>query len=448
MNYSLGNRIFQRQMTRRDFLWLLGVSGGGAALSQLGGCAANPVTGQRQLMLMSEAQEIQIDQEQAPHQFSDDFGAVQDNALNHYVAQLGNSLAQRSHRPQMPYSYRVVNANYVNAYAFPGGSIATTRGILLELDNEAELAALLGHEIGHVNARHAAARMSQGLLGGALLAGVSAYVGSEYESAAPWVEMIGAVGSGALLAHYSRDNEREADRLGMEYMTRAGQNPQGMVGLMEVLMEQSQHKPSALEQMFSSHPMSSERYETAKSAAQSYAASSATNLNRERYMDNTARLRRLKPAVTEMQSAEREMNAENFDQADPHLRKALQLAPNDYVGLVLMAKNLIARNQPREAEAFAEKAKQIYPQEAQAQHVAGISQLAQNRFSAAYQNFARYEQRLPGNPNTVFLQAVSLEGMRDKPRAASAYARYLQMNRSGAQAQHAQQRLSAWGYAR
>lgn len=444
MSKHPGVRISEQRMTRRDFLWLMGASGAGVALS---GCAANPVTGEQQLMLMSEQQEIQVDREQSPHQFSDDFGAVQDAELNNYIAQVGSNLSSRSHRPQMPYSYRAVNANYVNAYAFPGGSIATTRGILLELDNEAELAGLLGHEIGHVNARHTAAQMSTGMLTNLGVALVGAYIGTRYEDAAPLVESLGAVGSGALLASYSRDHERQADSLGMEYMVRSGQNPQGMVGLMEVLVKESQGNPSAIERMFATHPMSSERYETAKStAATRYAQDSKRSLNRERYMDNTARLRQLQPAIKQMQQGEAAFNKESFNQAEDHFRSALRSAPNDYAGLVLLSKTLIAQDKPQEAQSYAQKAQSIYPQEAQAHHVAGISKLAQDRYEAAFSDFARYEQRLPGNPNTVFLKAVSLEGMRNTSAAATEYSRYLSMVGNGNQAQYARQRLSAWGY--
>ena len=99
---------------------------------------------------------------------SNDYGTTLDTSLNDYVSGVGRSLAGKSHRPQMPYNFHVVNANYVNAYAFPGGTVACTRGILLNVDNEAEMAGLLGHEIGHVNARHTASRMSsQMVVGGA-----------------------------------------------------------------------------------------------------------------------------------------------------------------------------------------------------------------------------------------------------------------------------------------
>ena len=129
----------------------VGVAGGG-----LGGCATDPVSGKSVLVGLTPQQEIALDKNQSPFQFSEDYGAVKDPNLNHYVDSVGSKLAGASHRPNMPYSFRVVNANHVNAYAFPGGSIAVTRGLLVDLENESELAGLLGHEVGHVSARHAA----------------------------------------------------------------------------------------------------------------------------------------------------------------------------------------------------------------------------------------------------------------------------------------------------
>jgi predicted Zn-dependent protease len=111
-------------ISRRDFLVLSSM----AAAGWIAGCATNPVTGKTQLMLVSEDEEIQMDQQNSPFQISSDYGPVQDNALNGYVREVGRHLASRTHRTQMPYSFFVVNAIYVNAYAFPGGTIACTRG--------------------------------------------------------------------------------------------------------------------------------------------------------------------------------------------------------------------------------------------------------------------------------------------------------------------------------
>jgi predicted Zn-dependent protease len=444
MERDLGERIYHRKMTRRDFLWLTTVSTAGV----LAGCATDPVTGKQTLVLMSEKQEIELDKQNSPHQFSADYGASQDQALNSYVSQVGQSMAERSHRPQMPYSFRTVNATYVNAYTFPGGSVAATRGILLSLDNEAELSGLLGHEIGHVNARHTAERMTKGLIASALVAGATVYVQAAHKQYAPLAAGLGGIGAGMLLARYSRNDEREADALGMEYMTRAEQNPEGMVGLMDMLRNLSKSKPNAIEMMFATHPMSEERYQTAKQSAETtYHSKQNVSLHKEGYMDHTANLRKIKPAIEAMQDGEKEMAKEAYPEAESHFGRALKIAPDDYAALVMMSKCQLAQNKHDLASQYAERAKKIYPEEAQAQHLSGISKLMGNRFESAYTDFDSYEKKLPGNPNTVFLKGVCLEGMQNKQGAAKEYHRYLQMVNQGEQAHYAYQRLVDWGYA-
>ena len=431
------------QLTRRDFLWLASVSTAGI----ITGCATNPVTGNRQLMFMSEDQEVQVDKENSPHQFSSDYGKAQDSQLNNYIAQVGQDLAAKSHRPDMPYSFRAVNATYVNAYAFPGGSIAATRGILLELDNEAELAGLLGHEIGHVNARHTAERMTKSMLANLLVTGAAIYAESQNSDLTPLVGIGGNFAAGALLAHYSRNDEREADALGMEYMTNVGYNPEGMVGLMEVLVGLSDEKPSAINTMFSTHPMSSERLETAKQSASSkYQQMGDSSVYKERYMDNTANLRSIREAIESLQDGEEFMGKDEYSKAEGFFSDALRIAPDDYAALVLMSKCQLALNETREAERYAEKAKSIYPEEAQAHQLSGISKMGQNRFTAAYEEFDNYERLLPGNPGIVFLKGYTLENSGQKEAAAQEYYRYLQSVNQGQQAKFAYDRLTNWGY--
>ena len=418
-----------------------------ASAGFVAGCATNPVTGESQLMLVSEDQEIQIDRENAPHQFSADYGALQDPALNVYIDSVGKRLAVHTHRPNMPYSFRAVNATSMNAYAFPGGSIACTRGMLLALENEAELAGLLGHELGHVNARHTAQQMSKGMLISGTLGGLAAVAGSQSQWLGGLAQGLAAIGTGALLAKYSRDNEREADALGMEYMVRSGYNPEGMVGLMDILRGMNRQKPNSLELMFATHPMSDERYQTAVHEARTqYRAFEKFPSLRARYMDNTANLRRHRDAVDEMQNGEKEMAKERFGSAQDHFRMALHKAPEDYAGLLMMAKCLYAQEKFAEATPYANLAQQVYPGEAQAYFVSGMVFLQQKKYDAAHQNFATYEKVLPGNPSITFLAGYALEGMGNTRGAASQYRRYLQSVTSGTLAQYAYQRLVQWGY--
>ncbi|MDM8551315.1 M48 family metalloprotease [Desulfobacterales bacterium HSG2] len=432
-------------MTRRKFLWLTSMSAAGVAI----GCAINPVTGEKQLMLVSEDQEVQLDKENSPHQLSSDYGSLQDRALNNYVSGIGKKIVPHTQRPDMPYSFHGVNATYVNAYAFPGGTIAATRGILLKLDNEAEFAALMGHELGHVNARHTAHQMSKGTLASLGLALLTGYMGTtKYASYTELAMMLGQLGAGALLASYSRDNERQADSLGNQYMVQAGYNTQGFVGLMEMLNSLSKRQSAGFTDiLFSTHPMSDERYGTAIEMARSkHKASQSSSMGRERYMDNTSRLRAIKGAIEKMQIGEMSMAQKKYGEAELHFQSALQQAPGDYAGLLMMSKCLLAQKKESQAQRYADKAKQVYPNEAQAFHLSGFAKIERGKFSSAYQDFRRYDRMLPGNPNTTYFKGRSLEGMGRKKQAANEYNRYLQTVQQGPLAKHAYQNLVNWGY--
>jgi predicted Zn-dependent protease len=258
---------------------------------------------------------------------------------------------------------------------------------------------------------------------------------------------LGQLGSGALLASYSRDNERQADHLGMEYMTRTGYGPQGMVGLMDMLNSMSKHQASATELLFATHPMSSERYQTAVSeATKDYQKFNGQPLHRDRYMDHIAGLRKIKGAVKKMQDGEAAMGKKQYADAQALFKQALKTAPNDYTGLLLMSKCLLIQKKDKDAQRYAEKAKKVYPDEAQAYHISGIAMIRNKQYEGALEDFSVYQRQLPGNPNTVFYQGLSLEGMEKLDRAAKAYNSYLQQVQQGDQAQYAYGRLKEWGY--
>lgn len=441
------DRFFRREMTRRDFLWLSGIAGAAVTLPQLTGCATDPITGQQVLVGMSEQDELGIDRKHSPQQFSADYGAVQDPELNRYVNEVERSLAKNTHRPDVPYNARVVNANYINAYTFPGGSMACTRGILLDMDSEDELAALLGHETGHVNARHSAKQAGRGMIAqaGAMAVNVAVAM-SDYRGAAPLANIASQVGASALLAGYSRNDERQADALGLDYMTRAGYNPDGMVNLMDMLRSQHKEKPSLLQTMFSSHPMSDERYATAqREATDAYGSYRGKALSRERYMDHTASLRKLAPAIKAQQEGESLMAKKSLDEAESRFDKALKVAPDDYCGNVLMGKCLLAQKEYANADRHFSRASEIYPGEGQAMYQRGVSKLALGRGPEALAAFNAYDQVLPGNATTLFLKGVAYETMQDKRAASQHYAAYIRSGQKDAQAQFAFQRLQAWG---
>lgn len=445
MKNSRIKSIVGHGITRRDFLWWTSMSAAGLLI----GCATNPVTGESQLMLVSEDQEIMMDKKQSIYQFSADYGSIQYKALNRYIDQTGKKIAAKTHRPHMPYSFRGVNAVYANAYAFPGGSIAVTRGMLIELENEAELAALLGHELGHVNARHTAEQMSKSILTNAIVGGVAAYAGTQSYGMGQLVSQLGMLGAGALLASYSRDNERDADDLGLEYMVRSGYNPNGFVELMDVLRHMSKRKSSAIELMFSTHPMSNERYRTAvKSVETTYRYAENYPFYRERYLDHTVKLRAIKGAIETMQKGDSALAKNKYQAAETYFKKALKQAPDDYAGLVMMSKCRLVQKNYHDAKLFAEKAEKVYPQEAQAYYLAGFAKMKQGDYASAFEDFKHYEKILPGNPNVIFYEGVCLEGMNRIKESANKYYQYLQIVNQGDRAKYAYRRLVEWGYLR
>ena len=444
---GLADSLAHNRVTRRQALQLLGAGTLTASGVGLQGCAVSPVSGERILVGMSEAQERSIDAQVSPHQFSQDLGPVQDDGVNSYVSNLGRSLHARSHRPDMPYSYRVLNANYVNAYTFPGGAMGVTRGIMTELESEAELAALLGHEIGHVNARHAAQRQGQTMLAQAAVAGLAiATQDSKWNALAG---LGGQLGASALLASYSRDNEREADALGQRYLVDAGYPASGMTDLHQLLVDQEKQAPSLLATMFSSHPMSTERRDTARQLAVTrYASTLAANPQRERFMDHTARLRQLKPTIDACKNGETAMSRKDLATAENQFRRAVQRTPGDYAANIRMAQCLQAQGRESQARPYADAARRIYPQEAQGHKLTGLLALRTRDPGAALQAFDRFDTLLPGDPGITFLKGVAAEGMGNRPLAARQYSAFIRTQTQGEAALYAYQRLKSWGMVR
>lgn len=432
-------------MSRRDFMVVSTLAAAGMAT----GCATNPITGKRQLMFFSENDEVGWDRESSPHQFSADYGASQEAALNDYIAEVGNTITPHTHRPNMPYNYRCVNASYVNAYTFPAGSMATTRGILLNLQNEDELAALLGHEIAHVNARHTAEAMTKNLVisGAVLLVALAVEAKTGEEEYTPWIMGLGAIGSGLLLAKYSRADEAEADKVGMNYMVRAGYSPEGMVGLMAMLKKLDGERPWLVFRMFSSHPWGSDRYDAAvRRAGSRYAEACQRPLRRERYMDMTASVRQAKDLIEEIQKGDDALSDEKMDAALGHYGRALRTVPDDYEALLKMANAKLLQEKASEALNFSRKARAVYPSEPQACFMTGMVGLEMRRYDDALDQFNEYANLLPGNPMITYYQGRSYDGMGRKSDAAEQYAEFLKSIDSGEEAEYAKQRLIEWGY--
>jgi len=202
-----------------------------ASLLVLGACAVNPATGRRELALVSEAQEIQMGRDADP-QIVAQLGLVEDEGVQRYVSDLGLRLAAVSERPDLPWTFRVVDDPVVNAFALPGGFLYVTRGILLNFDSEAELAGVLGHEIGHVTARHTVSQMSR-----QQLQQIGLGVGMIFSENIRELGGLLSAGMQLMNLRYSRGDETQADELGLNYIAQLGYDPTAMIGVFEMLAQ-------------------------------------------------------------------------------------------------------------------------------------------------------------------------------------------------------------------
>jgi predicted Zn-dependent protease len=222
-------------------------------------CAVNPVTGEKELSLYSEQDEIAIGK-QTDVQIKNQYGIYNDPALNDYVERVGVSLGPHTHRSHLEYHFAVLDSPVVNAFAVPGGYVYVTRGILALMRSEAELAVVLGHELGHVNARHSIHRMSEQTLFGLGLA-----VGSSLNKTVADIAGIAGVGIQLLFLKYSRDDERQADQLGVEYSRKSGYNPGEMIDFFTSLEKMGDLSGRhSIPGFLSTHPLTSERIQNTK----------------------------------------------------------------------------------------------------------------------------------------------------------------------------------------
>jgi predicted Zn-dependent protease len=231
----------------------------------LASCATNPVTGHSDFVMMSQADEISLGRK-ADAEVRKEYGVYQDPELQAYVNRVGQKLAKASHRPTIAYRFTVVDSSEINAFALPGGYVYVTRGILPYLGSEAELAAVVGHEIGHVSARHGVRQQSAAMAAGIGASMIGAVIPGVGGSAA---QSVADVLGNALVSGYGRDQELEADRLGADYLARTGYDPQAMIRVVGVLKNQEQfdaqiarsegREPRAYHGLFASHPDNDKR---------------------------------------------------------------------------------------------------------------------------------------------------------------------------------------------
>ncbi|MFO1466299.1 MAG: M48 family metalloprotease [Steroidobacteraceae bacterium] len=404
------------------------------AASSLGGCGVNPVTGKSELQFVSEASELQMGQEQyAPTRQGEGGDLNIDPALTQYVREVGAKLAAVSDR-KLPYEFVVLDSSVPNAWALPGGKIAVNRGLLPELKNEAELAAVLGHEITHAAARHGAKAQERGTL---LQAGLAvAMIGAAATDTNGTLANLALQGAGAgaqmIQMKYGRDQELEADHYGMVYMQRAGYDLGAAVSLQETFVRLSQGKNQGwLDGLFASHPPSQERV-TRNQATLAQLGGGKGDLGTERFAAKMAGLRRMKPAFDKYDQALALANKKDFTGARKLAGEAVQMLPREPRFTQLLGDLAMAQKQPGEAVGHYQKAIDLDPGYFGPYLGGGIAQFKLGNKPRAEEWLKKSSALLPTAPAAYYLGSIA------KERGDTAGARQLFQAASGSQSEYGQ----------
>lgn len=394
---------------RRLCLWCF-------VLLTLTACGVNPVTGQRELSLISEAEEIQLGRDNYTPTVQSQGGRYYlDQDLNDYVTSVTLKVAQHSER-DLPYEVVVINSSVPNAWALPGGKMAINRGLLLEMENEAQLAAVMGHEVVHAAARHGAQRMQRGMLVNIGMVGVGAVLAVRDNPYAGLIMGGAAVGAQLAMAKYSRAHELEADEFGTRYMAHAGYDPAQAADLQRVFLRLSEGRDSNfLTGLFQTHPPSQERVEANERLARSLGTGGT--VGRERYEAMIATIRAQQPAYDLYEEAIKHHRAGEKDQALERVSQAIEKLPNEAAFLALRGDIRHNRGDSRAALTDYDKAVSLYPEMFSYTLGRGLVHRASKNWAKAEADFRRSIESVPTSIAYLGLgDALQGQGQRDQAR--------------------------------
>ena len=315
-------------------------------------CSVNPVTGERVFQIYGSDWEQQVGgQMYVPLKQSQGGEFILDPSLTQYVQSVGDRLAAQTRRQgEFEYEFSVLYNSTPNAWALPGGKIVINRGLLTELQSEAELAAVLAHEIVHADAAHGARQQSTGMLAQVGAVASMVVLGTQIENtqARQMAMLLPTVGLQLVMQRYGREAERESDEYGMRYMSEAGYDPQGAVELQETFLRLSENRREDwLSGLFASHPPSRERVENNRATAAELPAGGETG--RERYQQETAYLRRVKPAYEAYDESAKALSKEDLALAQQKLDQAIAIEPREALFMAMQGDLHSLRQDPRKA---------------------------------------------------------------------------------------------------
>jgi predicted Zn-dependent protease len=421
-----------------------------AALFAFSACSTNPVTGKSQVVLVSEQQEVELGKQYFPIATQLSEGETPHREVQELVTRVGMKMARTSERPNLPWEFSVVDSNQPNAYALPGGKISVTRGMVSKMESEDQLASVVGHEIGHVTAKHAVVSESRNQLLGAVLGVGGAVLQGTGTPGAGAIQLAGQIGATLLVQKYSRDQERQADELGMKYMTAAGYNPRAFVETMQILAAGAKSEPSKFETLLASHPITSERVATAEQRLASGYGSEAQRRapQTEQFRRAVAPLKEEAPAFALADEAKELARNRRTREAAERLERAVSMVPRSPILNALWGDPLYDLGDYRRSEEVSDRANSLNPELFYGRLVNGAANWRLRNNAKSMEQLRAAERLVPGTVLVAYFAGRNFEDMGDRRAAAEQYAKVAQATQGqGEFGQYAVGRLREWGYA-
>lgn len=452
------------------------------------GCAINPVTGQRELMFVSESQEVEMGKELYPNALWGDLGGggeYKDEKLKDYLKDVVIRIHGVSHRHNLPVQFAIQNSSVPNAWAIPG-YVVITRGLLAALDSEAEFTFIMGHEMGHVSARHSAKQITRGMLQqiGLGAAGI-ALSGKKYSDIAL---RLGSVGSSLLLLKYSRDDELESDRLGILYMTKLGYNPENAVSAHKNLEKVSQEYMKSLgknaeergffEDLLSTHPRTSVRIEEIQHIINETRpfTIAGDGTYREQFQNIIAELKKINKIYLDYyDKAVRAFGKNNIDEADHLASNAIKADKNQPAFHTLKGFIRLKRKDYHDAEkyfntalnldkdyepalrgmgairyykgeysegvGYLKRSISLFPQDVSAHYFLGMSYYKMRMYKTAILHLNLFAEVQPRHPEIHGILGICYENINDLYSAYEEYVMQLKVNPTNEMGRHAASRV-------
>ena len=366
-------------------------------LALLTGCRTNPVTGEEEFVLVSQKQAWQMGVQNHPNIVQTYDGEYKDEELKNYLGTIVRRLHGVSHIRNMPVDFTILNTSVVNAFAIPG-HVYATRGFLAELDNEAQFAAVMGHELAHVAAGHIQKRMTNQLLTGITFSAAGGVLGDT--SGASTALSLARTGTTLLQLSYSREQERQADRVGTYYMSMAGWNPKAAITMQELLSSLNDREQTVLDKYLSTHPPADDRIGEIRTVIQKEDLASdkyvqGDGIFKERWDNRLAELKKLDKAYKEYDKGQEQLSDQEYQAALQSAQEALKQRSDQAQFYCLKGDALLGLGKLDEAGAAYQKSVQKYPEYAHAKTGLGMVALKQNKYGEAEKHFAAASKIYP-----------------------------------------------------